>query len=70
MVVSVKIVYIVLILLLDLKANVGGGGDQAYTMPDSFRVPSHRLNSVTDEQKGINQTVLLTPSRPASWLTH
>ncbi len=28
----------------------------------SFWVPSHRLNSSTGEQKGITQTIILTPS--------
>ncbi len=30
---------------------------------DNFGVPSHRLNFATSEQKGITQTIILTPSR-------
>ena len=32
-------------------------------------VPGHRLNSTTGEQKGITQTIILTPSRPVGGLT-
>ena len=35
-----------------------------------FLVPSHWLNFVTGEQKGITQTIILTPSRPISCLTY
>ncbi len=38
--------------------------------PDSFWVPNHRFNSATGEQKGITQTIVLTPSRPVGCLTH
>ncbi len=32
--------------------------------PAGFWVPSHRLNFITGERKGITQTIILTPSRP------
>ena len=35
-----------------------------------FGVPSHRLNSATGEQKGVSQTIALTPSLPVGCLTH
>ncbi len=39
--------------------------------PDNLWVPSHhRFNSATGEQKGITETIILTPSRPVGCLTH
>ncbi len=37
--------------------------------PDSFRVPSHRFNSATGEQKGITKTIY-TESEPSSRLAN
>ncbi len=36
----------------------------------SFGVPSHWVNSTTGKQKGITETIILTPSRAAGFLTH
>ncbi len=39
------------------------------SMPDSFRLSSHRFNSTTGEQKGITQTIY-TASEPPSRLSN
>ena len=40
------------------------------SLADSFRVSSHRLNSTSDEQQGITQTIILTSSRSVGCLPH
>ncbi len=64
--------------ITDCKLDSGGvcrcmRGDLMWTClvwaerstPDNFRVPSHRFNSATGEQKGITQTIY-TDSEPPS----